>query len=353
MLLFLLIGTMATTSFAQSDYTQDLLQNRRYEVRAQNQSEVRRPASAATTLISNEKKAPVEPPVAKEVPAPKTPQVVPPPVSESPEPRLGEQLGALYGEGHDKVLEFYDQRMDPRDPRRNKVSVLVAPGWAYSESRSIYSPRDYHTSYPEMNLRAQVWLTPAIGLAGHLQFSMGASIPGDNSIPSRDPIRNEAIEVGFRFRHFQGFGMMAPSHEIGIFFLDDSTSVSPDSTTHPRLRSGGLGLGLWSRRPVSDGRAFWNMNGGLVPRISHSEGATGWTGASGVSHENIRLFGEFSREEILSRKTQVLFGVRWVGERNSFDGVATATDPVSGKIPTNVSVTQSKTTFFFGYRWGN
>lgn len=359
---------LTTFAFAQADYTQQLLQNRRYEVRPTSKSA---PTPMKRSPASEEDHAQA-PSAAKEGPTADTTSkvsvsassqttvtnvaIVPTDAPAPPatiEPEFAEQLRSLYGDDHKRVLDFYEKRLEEHDPRRNKVEILVAPGWSYNESRSDYSPRDYHTSFPAMTVRANVWLTPAIGLSGGLRFSLGASLPGDSTIPSRDPVRYEQMELGLRFRAFQQYSRGSSSQEIGVFFLEDSTQVTPDSTTRSRLRSSGLGLGVWARRPSADGSSAWILGGGAAPRMVHAEDSTGWTGKSGSPLENVRLLGELGREEILSRRSQILYGFKWSAERNSFDGPATVADPVTGKTPTNVSVTNSTTTFFFGYRWGH
>lgn len=346
---------------AQSDYMQQLMQNRRYEVRPSSKpSQTKRapaseeaPVVAIPAVVEEKKAVQVTPAVTVTTTVVNSQPAEPVTESQPDEPKLGDQFKALYGDEHRKVLDFYEQRLDEHDPRRNKVEVQVAPGWSYTQSRSSYSPRDYHTSYPSLRLRANVWLTPAIGLVGQLQFSMGASLPGDSTIDSRDTTRFETVDLGIRFRSFQEYSKGSSSQEVGLFFIDDSTQVASDSLTRLKLRSTGFGIGVWSRNPAASGSSAWHLGGGFAPRMVHVEDATGWTGQSGSPLENIRMLLEVSREEILSRKSQILYGIKWTGERNAFDGAATAADPLTGLTPTNVSVTNSTATFFFGYRWGH
>lgn len=345
---------------AQLDYTQKLLNSGHYQVRPSSGKDLKRfraPASEQSSVVlvpqEKNKNQPVvisTENISSKAAAPSGLLVE---QNNFEVPTIGDQLRSLYSEEDLKILEFYEKQLSEQDPRRNKLDVLFAPGWSYVDSVSDYSPRKYRTAFPQMLVQSNVWLTPGIGLSGQFSFSMGASIPGDMSLGTRDLVRFENIEIGFRTRFFDGFDFRGSSREFSVFYLEDSTYVSTDSARHPRLRSTGFGVGVTSRHPDQKGSGAFIFGGSFLPRMGHVEQGTHWKGRSGSSLENIRLSIEIGREEILNRKSQIYYGIKATSERDSFDGPASAVDPVTSITPTNVSVTNSATSFFFGYRWGH
>lgn len=352
---------------AQADFTRQLLSSGRYDIKKQDDPKPvksRRPASE-TGVVADPAPAKVESPAAA---APQSaapvqaieanPASIAGPVAEKvaesvendEEPGVVDQVKSLFAED-DSLLERYQERVHPEDPRLNRLEIEGRSILSTAKSSSNYSFRDYNTSYPAMDLRSSVWMAPGFGLTGSIRFSLGASVAGDTATGSMDPVRDEELEMGLRFRRYFGLSRLSPSFEFDVIYLDHSFNVSTDSVSRPRWKTSGLGFGLKSRMPVSADRA-WILGGRIFPRLQHQESKTSVAASSGESRENIRFDLEGGTELVFGRGHQVLLGLQLGAERYLFDGSADPMDPVTGLTPSNVTVTNSFLNFSFGYRWG-
>jgi hypothetical protein len=305
------------------------------------------PAAVATTTT-----------VTTSTPAP-TPAATPvvlstPPVnasSEAEEPTISEQAESLFSSKAEKVYDFYRVQVHPDDIRNNKVELEVMPVMAYADSQSNYSFRQYHSLFNALKLKTNVWFTPRIGVSGQMMFSLAADMDSVSD-SSRVPTKYEFVDLGINFRKFFGVSRLSNSMEFSVLYSDNKVNVDAESTTRPRLKTSGVGLGLKARLPMSEGYA-WTFGGSFFPRLQHSEVETGADIRSGSSDENIRIGLDLGGEFKFSRDSQLLWNLGLSTERNTFTGAASLTDPHTGLTPENVSVTNSLYMFSLGYRWGH
>ncbi|QDK39573.1 hypothetical protein [Bdellovibrio sp. NC01] len=275
----------------------------------------------------------------------------PAPVEKSvEEPSISEQAESLFSANPEKVYDYYRQEIHPDDIRNNKVEVEFSPVVAYNDSKSNYSFRDYQSFFEAMKLKANVWLTPLIGVSGQFMFSFGADIDDGNS--SKVSTKYEMMDLALNFRKFFGLSRKANSLEFAVLYSDNNFKVSNDSVSHPRSKSSGFGVGLKGRFPTSDSYA-WTVGGTFFPRLSHSESATAVNVSSGSSDENIRIGFDVGGEWKFSRHSQMLWNLGLTTEKNLFTGSASLPDPTTGVTPSSVSVTNSLYMFNLGYRWGH
>lgn len=288
-------------------------------------------------------------------PAIEIPQGRPLPVKLEPapgEPTIGEQAQSLFTENPDKVLGFYQDQFGPQDPRQNKIEISFSPSFITNESSSNFSYRDYRSIFTGMNLGANVWLTPAIGVGGNFLFSLGADTSGDALTNTRSPARYEFLDIGLKFRKFFGFSPTSKSVEFNILYSDYKFNVNADDVYRSKLKTSGLGLKMTLKLP-SNSDVAWLMGGSFYPRLQHAELKSGVDIGSGNNTENVRVGLHLGAEVTLSRESQIFYEAAMSSEKNMFDGSAELPDPVTLVTPRNVSVTDTFYMFSVGYRWGN
>lgn len=267
------------------------------------------------------------------------------------EPSLGEQAQKLMGGQVDQVYNFYQERVHPDDPRNNRVEIDFSPGYIHNESKSNYSFRDYGGSFSSLTLGSRVWFTPRIGIEGKFTFSLAADLGGDKVTQSRVPARYEFLDLSLNLRNYFGLSRKAKSWELNVLYVDDKLSVPSDNTTRVKVKSSGVGLGVKARFPTSASYA-WTVGGSFLPRMQHTEEATGVAAQSGSSSENTRIGFEFGGEFKFTRESQLIWSAGIRSEKNLFSGSASVADPATGQTPTNVGVTDTYYLFNLGYRWG-
>ena len=300
----------------------------------------RKPSSDAKPIAVEEKPTSVESVKAEEAkPAEKT------------EPGISEQMGSLFSKDASRIYDFYKTRTHQDDIRQNKLELDFSPVVANVESKSNYSPRDYHSSYQGLEVGARIWLTPLIGVSGHMSFSMAGRL-GEAGGFNNTPTYYENMNLAGRFRTFFDSDLAARSVELNLHYVERKTQPSTDSTTRLRLKSQALGLGLQTRLPTSNSYA-WTFGGIFYPRIQHTESALISGISSGTHEESVGLDLNLGGEWKLSRHSQILWGLEAQLEKNSFSGAVGAADPISGATVQNTSVDQTTYLLKLGYRWGH
>lgn len=280
------------------------------------------------------------------------PAVKPPP-SESlaEEPGISTQAQSLFNDGAQKVYEFYKEQIHEDDIRNNRLEIEVAPTAVYNDSSSNYSFREYQSYFNALKVRANVWLTPLIGVSGQVLFSLAADV--DSAIDSsRVGTKYEFMDVGFNFRKFFGMSRKSNSLEFSILYNEHKMTPASDNMSRAKLSSNGFGVGLKARLPTSLTYS-WVLGGSFFPRLQHDEGETGISINSGSMEESARIGVDLGGEWKFDRESQMVWNLGISSERNVFDGAATLPDPSTGTTPSNVSVTNSLYMFSLGYRWGH
>jgi hypothetical protein len=304
-----------------------------------------------TTTAAAPTPAPTATPVqvASPAPAPVNPAKAEP--TAAVEPSIGAQAEALFTNKADKIYDYYAEAIHPDDIRNNRLEVEISPVAVYNESKSNYSFREYQSFYDALRFKANVWLTPLIGVSGKFMFSMTADVDSMESDKSRVPARYEFMDFGLNFRKYFGNSRKSNSLEFSILYSDEKMHTPSDAANRIRINTSGFGLGLKARIPSSVEYA-WVLGGSFFPRLQHKETPTSTNVSSGSVEDNSRLGLEFGGEWRLSRSSQLLWGMEASAERNMFDGPASQPDPSTGSTPNNVSVTNAFYMFSLGYRWG-
>lgn len=272
--------------------------------------------------------------------------------SEVQEPGIGEQAESLFSNKAGRIYDFYREQIHPDDIRKNRLELEVMPVVAYNDSQSNYGFRDYQSFFNALNIRANVWFTPLIGVSGRILFSFAADVDSVTADQSRIPARFEMVDVGVNFRKFFGVSRKANSLEFSVLLSDSKMTVPSDNTSRARLKTQGLGLGLKGRIPTSADYA-WTVGGSFFPRLQHSESETGVAIQSGASEESVRIGLDVGGEWKFTRESQMIWNLGASVERNVFDGTAGIPDPSTGLTPNNVSVTNAFYMLSLGYRWGH
>lgn len=272
--------------------------------------------------------------------------------SEVLEPGIGEQAESLFSNKAGRIYDFYREQIHPDDIRKNRLELEVMPVVAYNDSQSNYGFRDYQSFFNALNIRANVWFTPLIGVSGRILFSFAADVDSVTADQSRIPARFEMVDVGVNFRKFFGVSRKANSLEFSVLLSDSKMTVPSDNTSRARLKTQGLGLGLKGRIPSSADYA-WTVGGSFFPRLQHSESETGVAIQSGASEESVRIGLDVGGEWKFTRESQMIWNLGASVERNVFDGTAGIPDPSTGLTPNNVSVTNAFYMLSLGYRWGH
>lgn len=271
--------------------------------------------------------------------------------TEVQEPGIAEQAQSLFANKAGEIHEFYRESIHPDDVRNNRVEIDITPALIYNEAQSNYSLRDYNSFFNALKFRANVWLTPLIGVSGQILFSFAADVDEVGSA-SKVPAKYEMVDLGLNFRRFFGVSRKSNSVEFSLLLSDSKMTVPSDSTSRGRLKSQGLGVGIKARFPISANYA-WVFGGNFFPRLQHSESDTGIVVHSGSPEESVRAGLDVGGEWKFSRQSQMIWSLGLSTERNLFDGSASLPDPSSGGTPSNVSVTNSLYMFSLGYRWGH
>ncbi|HEY8271184.1 MAG TPA: hypothetical protein VIG33_09880 [Pseudobdellovibrionaceae bacterium] len=268
------------------------------------------------------------------------------------EPTFAQQAKSLFTANPEKILGFYEEHFEESDPRQNKVDISFASSFVTNDSSSNYSYRSYRSVYAGVNLGANVWLTPAIGIGGNFLFSLGADTSGDAITSTPSPARFEFLDIAVKFRQFYGFAQTSKSVEFDVLYSDFKFNVSTDDVYRAKLKSSGLGLKMTLRLPSSS-EVAWLIGGSFYPRLQHVESKAGADISSGNNVENTRLGVQLGSEIKLSRSSQIFYEAALLAEKNLFSGNAKLVDPVTGSAPKNVSITDTFYIFSLGYRWGN
>ncbi|NUN06432.1 MAG: hypothetical protein HUU57_11795 [Bdellovibrio sp.] len=312
--------------------------------------EAEKAAKEAELAKTAEAKKPEAPVVATVVPEAVT-KPAPETETEVQEPSIGDQAQRLFSNKTEELHEFYRESIHPDDIRNNRAEIEVMPAMLYNDAKSNYSYRNYQSYFNALKFRANVWLTPLIGVSGQMLFSFAADVDAVGS-SSRVPAKYEMVDLGINFRKFFGVSRKSNSVEFSVLLSDNKMTVPSDNTSRARLKSQGLGVGLKARIPTSASYA-WIVGGSFFPRLQHSEDETGVKVHSGSSEESVRLGVDLGGEWKFTRQSQMIWSVGISSEKNTFDGVAALPDPGTGATPSNVSVSSSLVMFSLGYRWGH
>lgn len=267
------------------------------------------------------------------------------------QPTVIEQVKEIISDGEQPLIQAYREQVHPDDVRLNRIEINIGGGVLANTAKSNYSFRNYSTFSPQLSVGAGVWMTPFLGLSGSYYTSVGADVLSDISTNSKSQVQHETTELSFNLRKFFGMSRRANSIEYGLFYTDYHFSVPSDDLHRISLKSSGVGIHLSTRIPVAPTYA-WIFGGKIVPRMKHQEQTTGIDLSSGNNGESSRVDLFLGGEIKMNRKSQIIWNLSVIHEKNQFSGQANRVDPETGQRPNGVSVNNNMTLFNFGYRWG-
>jgi hypothetical protein len=194
-------------------------------------------------------------------------------------------------------------------------------------------------------------MSPFFGLSGTYQTSFNSEIKNSIDDTTTEPVEHQWFGADLQFRSFFGVSRKAPSLTFGLGYGEYRMKAKSDSTMRLGIKTSGLRLSLESSIPATRGTA-WTMGMEFLPHATHQELKTDLEAQSG-SHDQTNVIGfslgkkyTFSRSQMLFWKLQHQF------EKNAFKNEASEPDP-RGRQPSDVSVTNTRTMFLFGFTWGN
>ncbi|NJL24366.1 MAG: hypothetical protein HC902_03785 [Calothrix sp. SM1_5_4] len=298
---------------------------------------------------------PAPKPVAKKSSSPQSqpqPQPQPPPQPPAPSPATAEderptvssQFRDLILGGRADEIEEVRKSIHPEDPRKNVLSITLAPAYYYNGSESGYSYRRFHSHGPGFGLGMNLWATPFFGIQSRFFSTVTASLRsgGTNMVPTEI----QAFEAGIRFRKHFGYSRKAAQLSWGLDYHDSMNKISREATTVVGRKSSGISLAVEGLVPSSPIYAH-SFELGIRPRLRHSDLSTGVDVVSGTNNETNAISFSVGGEWTLDRRNQVFWKGQLSVERNLFGGQANTADPSNGQSPNGVSVTNSLTIFLF------
>lgn len=252
--------------------------------------------------------------------------------------------------GDSEEIAEYHKQIHAQDPRKNMLSISIAPAYYYNGSASSYSFRRYTANGPGFGLGMNFWATPFFGIQSRFFSSVGGSVRsgGTNMVP----LEVQNLNVGIRFRKHFGYSRKAPHLTWGLDYHDSHTKISRDALTAVGHKSNGVSVALDGVVPQSVTYAH-TFQIDIQPRLKHSETTSGVQVTSGSKSETTALSLGLGGQWTLDRQNQVFWKGQYSVERNLFEGAASTVDPHNSITPSGVSVTDSLLIFYFGFRWGS
>ncbi|MCE3009665.1 MAG: hypothetical protein LW875_03520 [Proteobacteria bacterium] len=268
----------------------------------------------------------------------------------SDSPSLVEQVKEIV-EGKEPIqLRAYREQVHEDDNRLNRLEVELSSFLQYVDSDSDYSYRNYQSYSPGLEVGGRLWLTPFLGLHGHYGTTTSAGIRRNNN-PGSVAVKFDSTDMGLMIRQYFGLSRRSNSVTFGLTYTESRLMVPSDELTRMGLVSKGFGVEVSGRIPVAPSFA-WILGASLYPRLTAQEVETSLDLSSGSSPSTGRMKINLGSEIKFSRRHQILVGLEYQHETTQYDGSASQADPVTGQIPSGVTVQQGMTFLKFGYRWG-
>jgi hypothetical protein len=254
-------------------------------------------------------------------------------------------------ESQDTISEDRAQQSAGEDYRLNFIDIRIATGVVAHRAESTSSYRQYGLASPSVDMDAEIWLKPDIGIDLNYSTSLNASLSKVTTESDRMAASMQNFGVGLVLRHMYSYD---PNSPLLIYSMKQNTyRLIVPSDTSERLRSESSGVVLAARvlTPRESGK-FWEWGVELAPSLRHSEEATGLIAKSGNQVEASSVAFLFGSHHRFSREQSFFWRLRFRYEVDQFVGSATVIDPKSGVAPLNVSVEQMFFNFVMGMSWG-
>ncbi len=253
--------------------------------------------------------------------------------------------------GDQTSLESYRDVLDLQDMRRNLFEITLATGYMYNSSSSPYFFKDYNDSGPTVDLAADLWLSPFLGVNAEYETTLLNEL-------SDSPTQNVYVsstqtwfDFGVKLRRFFGMNSSSPSFTLGLRYASYSLSVPASSNSRIQVKNSGPELDLDFALPL--GRdTFWTMGVLFQPLDSLSE-SSGSSIRSGNGNQTIGAGLELGAEYRFSRQMCGFIKFKSLLYKTDFSGPANTVDPVSGTTPSSVPVTNMFYFLNIGMRLGH
>lgn len=265
------------------------------------------------------------------------------------EPSLVEQAESLIKGKPEQVLEFYEKNLASDDQRKNKFELSIAAGVFNESAKSDYSFRNHELKAHALNVKGQLWLTPALGGAASFLTTLPSDLK-EASNADTVSVQKEELEIAMQFRKFFFSENNPASLVFAISYLDDQLTVPSSSLTRAKLNHSGLGLLLSSKIPMTEHLAM-NIGAKLYPSLNVKE-TSQQNISSGSFDKGSMLAFSLGNEYRFSRHDVVFWEVQYQNQRTLYSGSSEAVEPQEGRALENVAVENQVYLFSLGYRWG-
>lgn len=265
------------------------------------------------------------------------------------EPTLVEQAESLIKGKPEQVLEFYEKNLPSDDQRKNKFELSLAAGIFDEAAKSGYSFRQHDLKANSLNVRGQLWVTPAMGGAASFLTTLPSDLKEASSADTVS-VRKEELEIAMQFRKFFLSENNPASLTFAISYLDDQLTVPLSSATRAKLNNSGLGVLINSKIPMTEHLAM-NIGARLYPLLNVKE--TSQQGISSGSFDTGSMVAlSLGSEYRFSRHDVIFWEVQYQRQNSLYSGTSEAVDPGEGRALENVSIENQIYLFSLGYRWG-
>jgi len=198
---------------------------------------------------------------------------------------------------------------------------------------------------------ADIWLTPFLGVDAEYRFTLLNTL-NDSAVNNNTISTSQSwIDLGFKFRRFFGMALSSTSMAVGLKYINYNLSVPASASTRAKEQVQGpqlsldLSVSFFTKLLLE----FWFGFRTLLQSLRNINPGV----QSGASNQSMGLGANVGGEYRLSRQTRAFFKFSALAYRSQFSGVASGTDPITGVIPSGVTVTNAFYMFDLGLRFGH
>lgn len=238
------------------------------------------------------------------------------------------------------------------DPRFNVVQVSLTPGYLYLNSDSQSWFRNYYSSSPVVNAKAEFWMNRSISVSAGFMNSLAADMTADPSTSEKIEVDHRSYDLGVYFRKYGAKNRKASSLIAGLNYNEYQLIMDATEATRVRIKTKGVGLYLGARIPISTKKAMV-LSTTLRPKLSILEGGTQSSYQSGDLDTASSYSLGIKYEHLLNRKNIFYWELEHQVDKSIYKGSTNIADPITGSTIDGVSVTSGKSLLNFGVTWGD
>jgi hypothetical protein len=253
--------------------------------------------------------------------------------------------------GDEDLLQNYKLFLDDQDVRKNIFELALSSGYLYNASSSSYFFKNYNDSGPTIDLNADIWLSPFLGVTAEYKSTLLNEVSDSPTQNLYVASTQSWFDVGFKFRRFFGMALSSPALTVGLRYLQYQMNTPQSSLSRAKLTNQGPELDLDLALPMGK-FSFWTLGLMLQPIDTLAE-VSGATVRAGQSNQTVAFGASMGAEYRFSRQTTAFVKFSSTLYKSDFSGSATTADPVTGSIPSNVPVTNIFYFLDLGIRLGH